>query len=67
MKLEIPKLPETVTDQVVLCLALSLLGMTAGMVTLALQEKPIPQELQETTKEIAIGTFAVITAKKLTL
>jgi len=67
MKLEFPKFPETVTDQVVLIFALSLFGMTTGMLSLALQQKPIPRELQETIKEIAIGTFAVITAKKLTI
>lgn len=67
MKLELPKVPETVTDQIVLIFALSLFGITIGMVSLALQEKPIPRELQETAKEIAIGTFAVITAKKLTI
>lgn len=67
MKLESLKLPETVTDQIVLIFALSLFSMTTAMVSLALQQKPIPKELPETTKELAIGTFAVITAKKLTI
>lgn len=64
--MRIPKAPETITDQIFLCLTLTLFGLSAGMLSLALQEKPIPQAIENTAKDLAIGIFAGISVKKLT-
>ncbi len=52
------KLPKTVTDQIMLCLTLTLFGCTSAMISLAVQEKPIPPDLKEFAQHMATGIFA---------
>ena len=64
MKL-LPKLPETVTDQVMLCFVLILFGFSCAIIRLGMQQKPIPVEFKEISTHIATGVFAALTFKKI--
>jgi hypothetical protein len=53
MKL-IPKVPKTVADQIMLIAVLILFGCSSTMISLVLQEKPIPPEFKDFAERIAL-------------
>jgi hypothetical protein len=65
MKL-IPQLPENVTDQIMLCFVLILFGCASTMISLVVQEKPIPPDFKDFAQHIATGVFAGLSINKLT-
>jgi len=65
MKL-IPKLPKNTTDQIMLVLSLILFGCTSTMISLVVQEKPIPSDFKDFAQHIATGIFAGLTFNEIT-
>jgi hypothetical protein len=65
MKL-LPEVPQTVADQTMLCITLILFGCTMTMISLVLQEKPIPPDFKEFSQYIATGVFAGFGFNRLT-
>ncbi len=61
-----PQLPTTVADQIMLCLALTLFSCTITMISLVIQEKPIPPDFKEFSERIAIGVLGGFGFNKLT-
>jgi hypothetical protein len=65
MKL-VPEIPQTVADQTMLCLALILFSCTITMISLVIQQKPIPPDFKEFAQYIATGVFAGFGFNRLT-
>jgi len=59
------KLPKTVTDQIMLCITLILFGCASAMISLAVQQKPIPPDFKEFAQHIATGVFAALSVNEL--
>lgn len=64
--MKLPKIPQTIADQTLLCVVLILFGCTSTMISLVLQEKPIPPDFKEFAQYIATGLFAGLSFNKLT-
>jgi hypothetical protein len=65
MKL-LPQVPKNVTDQIMLCLVLILFGCASTMISLVIQEKPIPPDFKDFSEGLAIGVFSGLSINKLT-
>jgi hypothetical protein len=59
------KLPETTTDQILLCFTLMVGSFTASMIIMGFQGKPTPPEFKESALFIGGGVFGALAAKRL--
>lgn len=64
--MKLPEIPETVPHQILLIMALILFGCSSTMISLVLQEKPIPSDFKEFAQDIATGVFAGVSFNMIT-
>lgn len=59
------KLPKTVIDQIMLCIVLVFLGCSSAMISLVIQQKPIPPDFKEFTENLGIGVISALSVNEL--